>query len=87
MSAVECSALPLVSHLDVQRATGYSRGGLHKAVNRGDFPPPLRIGPNRIAWHRATLEKWLADRLADSEAAARARASRMAEGAAAGGAK
>lgn len=67
---------PLVSHHEVLQATGYSRGGLNKAINRGTFPAPLRIGLNRIAWHRSTLEKWLAERMAESETIVRARAAR-----------
>jgi len=41
-------------------------------VRTGEFPAPIKIGPNRIAWLESEFEQWLEERIrrrsaADSE--------------------
>ncbi len=65
---------PLVMLKTVTEWSGYSVPGLYKYMSRGAFPRPLKLGPNRIAWTRLDLARWLADRLevrSAAEAAAR----------------
>lgn len=70
-----CAALPPLAMLPtVTEWSGYSTPGLYKAMDRGTFPRPLKLGPNRIAWTRVDLARWLADRVATRAAAAAARA-------------
>lgn len=69
--------LPPLVHLEpVTRWAGYSTPGLYKAMERGTFPRPLKLGANRIAWLRADLARWLAGRVAVRTAAADAAAAR-----------
>lgn len=66
-----CAALPALAMLPaVTEWSGYSTPGLYKAMDRGTFPRPLRLGPNRIAWTRVDLARWLASRVAIRTAAA-----------------
>ena len=41
----------------------YSRAHLYRLEDQGEFPKRKRIGANRVAWVRAEIERWLADRL------------------------
>ncbi len=38
--------------------TGFSRTTLWRRVRAGDFPHPLRTGPNQVAWPEAAVEAW-----------------------------
>lgn len=59
-----CAALPPLVPLEaVAEWSGYSRPGLYKAMDRGTFPRPLKLGLNRIAWTRVDLARWLASRV------------------------
>jgi prophage regulatory protein len=31
-------------------------------VKAGSFPPPLRLGPNKIGWRLGVIDQWLKDR-------------------------
>lgn len=49
-----------------QELTGlvpFSPNHLRRLEAQGDFPRRIRIGANRIAWLRAEVEQWLADRV------------------------
>jgi prophage regulatory protein len=35
---------------------------LWRKVRAGDFPPPIRLGKNSIAWRESDVEKWIAER-------------------------
>jgi prophage regulatory protein len=66
-----CAALPpLVLLRDVAKWSAYSPPGLYKAMDAGRFPRPIKLGPNRVAWLRSDLARWLADRIATRAAAA-----------------
>jgi prophage regulatory protein len=41
----------------------YSRAHLYRLEDQGEFPKRKRIGANRVAWVRAEIERWLADRM------------------------
>lgn len=51
--------------------TGLSRSGLYAAVAAGTFPKPVKLGPNAraIAFLATEVDGWIAERLADREAA------------------
>ncbi len=51
--------------------TGLSRSGLYAAVASGSFPRPVKLGPNAraIAWPANEIDAWIADRIAEREAA------------------
>ena len=49
--------------------TGMSNTTLWRRAGR-DFPAPIRLGPNTVAWVSAEVDTWIADRIADSRAQA-----------------
>lgn len=48
---------------EVEARVPYSRAHLYRLEDQGEFPKRKRIGANRVAWIRAEIEQWLADRL------------------------
>ena len=48
---------------EVDARVPYSRAHLYRLEDQGEFPKRKRIGANRVAWIRAEIEQWLADRL------------------------
>lgn len=53
--------------------TGMSRTALYAAIAAGTFPRPVKLGatPNAraVAWPAADVDAWIAERIADREAA------------------
>jgi len=39
-----------------------SRATRWRMVRDGDFPPPVRISPGRIAWRESDVRQWIAAR-------------------------
>ena len=52
----------MMSH-EVEARVPYSRAHLYRLEDQGEFPKRKRIGANRIAWVRAEIEQWLAERM------------------------
>ena len=50
---------------EVDARVPYSRAHLYRLEDQGEFPKRKRIGANRIAWVRAEVEQWLAERMED----------------------
>lgn len=48
---------------EVRTRVPYSRVHLYRLEEQGDFPKRKRIGANRVAWVRAEVEQWLAERM------------------------
>ena len=46
----------------VQAATGLSRSGLYAAMARNDFPKPVQLGPQSVAWRQSEVQAWIASR-------------------------
>ena len=46
----------------VQAATGLSRSGLYAAMARNDFPKPVQLGPQSVAWRQPEIQAWIASR-------------------------
>lgn len=57
------SELMLASEVDAR--VPYSRAHLYRLEDQGEFPKRKRIGANRVAWVRAEIERWLAERMED----------------------
>lgn len=55
-------ACPLLTRTEVEHLTLFSTSGLYAAMNRGEFPRPVRIGRRKVAWRRDDVEEWLANR-------------------------
>ena len=48
---------------EVAARVPYSRAHLYRLEDQGEFPKRKRIGANRVAWVRAEIERWLAERM------------------------
>lgn len=44
---------------DITEYTGFSRQTIHKLMNQGKFPQPIRIGGNTNVWLEEELNNWL----------------------------
>ncbi|MBF0098386.1 MAG: AlpA family phage regulatory protein [Magnetococcales bacterium] len=51
----------LLSKPDILQITGGSRSWLDELRANGGFPAPVQLGPRRIAWRSADVQKWLED--------------------------
>lgn len=47
---------------EVLQRVGVSRSTLYRYVHVEGFPPPVRLGPNRVGWRVEEVEAWLASR-------------------------
>lgn len=57
--------LPLVI-----KSTGLSRSTILRKVDAGEFPRPVRLSANSVAWVAAEVERWAADRIAERDSRA-----------------
>lgn len=60
---------PLMAPKEAAAATSLSRTYLQMMAENGHFPKPVRLGERRIAYVRAEVEAWIADRIARRAAA------------------
>lgn len=57
----------------VRQITGLARSTIYSAIRAGSFPAPFRLGPRAIGFSAASVDAWLAARMAGrSEAEVRA---------------
>ena len=50
----------LLSREDLcSRGIKYSRAQLYRKVKDKTFPPPVRLGENRIAWLASEIDAWI----------------------------
>lgn len=54
----------LQSLRQVQQRVPFSRSTIYAKVRSGDFPAPVKISDNRVAWDAAAIDNWIADKLA-----------------------
>ena len=47
---------------EATKLTGLSQSTLRRMVERGDFPPPLRLGLRSIGWWEEEVLDWLKSR-------------------------
>jgi prophage regulatory protein len=64
-------AMQLLRLPEVLQRTGLSRSGLYAALAAGTFVRPVKLGPNAraIAWPSEEIDAWIAERIAEREAA------------------
>lgn len=55
---------------EVVKATGLSRRTVYDEIAAGRFPRPVQLTARRVGWPASRIETWIAERIADSEAAA-----------------
>ena len=44
----------------------FSRAKLYDAVNKGEFPKPIKLSPNRIAWAESAVAAWISAKIAEA---------------------
>jgi len=49
-------------------ATGKGRSAIYADVKQGTFPPPIKLGARSVGWTTASLDLWIAGRIAASKA-------------------
>lgn len=47
---------------EVEKAVGLSRSAIYAAMDRGEFPRPVRLGRRAVGWPLAAIEQWLSER-------------------------
>jgi len=57
------SATRLLPPPVVTDRTSLSRTTLWRMVRRGEFPKPIPISPNRVAWSEAEVDAWIASKM------------------------
>lgn len=62
------SPLVLLRMPQVRGRTGLSRSTIYAMIARGEFPQPVRLGANSVAWPEADISSWIAARVAERDA-------------------
>jgi prophage regulatory protein len=47
---------------EVEAVCGLSRSSIYAAMDRGEFPRPVRLGRRAVGWPLSSIENWLNDR-------------------------
>lgn len=42
--------------------SGKKRSTIYKAIREGNFPKPVQLGAQSVAWRKSDLDKWIASR-------------------------
>ena len=50
----------------VLEATGLSKATIYRLLERGEFPPRVKLSPRCVGWRAVDVEAWLAERAAAS---------------------
>lgn len=54
---------------EVSRQTGLSPATIYRRAKAGTFPSPLKLGTRASAWVGAEVDAWIAERIAERDAA------------------
>ena len=56
------SKSPFMKAAEVLEILGVAKSTLWRWYNAGNFPRPVRLGDRAVAWRRADVEEWIANR-------------------------
>ncbi len=56
----------LIRRPDVEALTGFSRAWIYAAMQRGEFPRPIKIGKRAVAWPKSAVDEWIEARKAEA---------------------
>lgn len=42
---------------------GLSKSQLYRLIRTGEFPAPIRLGPNSVAWPAEHIDAWIAGKI------------------------
>ena len=60
--AIDLSQVTMLRRQQVEQATSLSRSTIYDLIQKGAFPKPVRLGPNRVAWRERDVIAWLESR-------------------------
>ena len=49
----------LLRRPEVETITHLSRASIYARIKAGTFPPPVRLGPNAVAWRAEDIDRWI----------------------------
>lgn len=49
----------LLKRPEVEAVTGLSRAAIYAKMRTFDFPLPVRLGPNSVAWRASEIDEWI----------------------------
>lgn len=49
---------------DVEAETSLSRATIYRRIAAGEFPAPIRLTTQRVAWSETAIERWKSEQLA-----------------------
>jgi prophage regulatory protein len=55
---------------EVKAVTGLSKTSIYELIRAKSFPAPVRLGPRAVAWVKAEIREWAAERVHASRSAA-----------------
>ena len=51
----------LLKRPEVEAVTGLSRASIYSKIKAGNFPLPVRLGSNSVAWRAEDIDRWIAE--------------------------
>lgn len=72
-SSVMSNALEDVAFMrlpEVKAVTGLSKTSIYELIRARSFPAPVRLGARAVAWVKAEIKEWAAERVRASRSAA-----------------
>jgi prophage regulatory protein len=54
----------------VTEKTGLPQSSIYEKKARGEFPQPIKLGPQTVAWDEDELDAWMAKKLGQRDRAA-----------------
>ncbi|MDA8417104.1 MAG: AlpA family phage regulatory protein [Betaproteobacteria bacterium] len=57
----------LIRRQQVEAMTSLSRSRIYALIKTGEFPPPIRLGAQSVAWVRTDIDEWIVQRIEASK--------------------
>lgn len=52
----------IIRRPEVERLVGLSRSAIYAAMDRSEFPRPIRLGKRAVGWLLLDIEHWIQER-------------------------
>jgi prophage regulatory protein len=57
----------LLKRSDVEKMTSLSKTSIYNLIKEGDFPSPIRLLDNKVAWVDQEVQAWIMNKIAASK--------------------